>query len=753
MIRFNSTCLHSIFIALVMVGCGGGSSASNEAPSALSSTSTSVAATPTATELTASVIALPVDSTERVFKRQILSWSLSAADQLLAAGDTTGAANLRQDVATALPVEPAKLPAPSQNLFPSLPSFASNPFVTATLKSVKAQLISDTAQPVSITQDYPSFEDAIRQTRLGSDMIALLLHSDAANPYARNVNLLPSILNRADSIFRQIRTGGARHKDFGVAAEAPFLYLQLTSALPGLIPPSRQAVWLDAIRQNTEAIAAEQGAHLQRGRADIASMWINADVRWLAALAFGGIALNEKAKYAPMVAGGLEQMQIALYPDGGTAYTDFQNEAFSYHSVYAWELARYTMVTGDSTGNTLAAGTRNYYPLSFTVPGVGEYATAPAWKKYWNPATGADGMAIVVGLTGDPLNAWQLSQVAPPANLFIASFYRPDVVPKAIPDNWMTYDRNTQGTRGQFGRFTVASTTRSTEASLRGKASYVGAMALDAGTKGWTLNAALEAAGNQVLLARGAELVGAKDQGAQANLQNLAQNEHNANLTTAQFGALSTVHKLSGYGKKATSWTGVQSWLLLPTRVIGLVQMSNTAPETAVELSGSLKLVSARNNWGMAKSFQADGAGGFSYGKLMAKVFAHDYVNISTELTGVWQDAGQGGGWIKLEDARNTTVGNKTYPAGTSHYYLAEVRPDTAAVATNVSRLQGLPAGLAGFSFTDSDGKTYTLVHTLQLLQWPTPRPPPQSLPVVSSSALYGCQQKRLSRPPPTTQA
>lgn len=685
------------------------------------------------------VAALPVTTPMLAIKKAALTWWLNAAYSAALQGNSTESAGLLSDISNALPetfTVPTSLPT---SLFPTVPSIGSNPSVAAANAAIGTSLTSDATTRVLYDTAYASNGDIGTALETAENMISALMMP--GQPYYLDSALVPAVLTRMENSAYSIVN--ADIADIDDDTEFPILYMMLTQGWTQLVPPTLQSVWQNDIATNTAAEISQNGAHLEKDEVnsfgvpgDLANDWLNSDVRHLLAIVYGEmIAGTPLASTSPLLEGGLEEMSYSLLPDGGTKYTDQQNEAFTYHSIYVREMSRYSMVTGDSTGTTLAAGTRFYTPLSLIFPYVGEYVTAPSWKKYWNETLNNEAMEIVVGLTGDSTSQWQLNSVGYPASYYDASFYVPNATATPQPANWITYDANAEGPRGVEGTFSFMSTTRPTVVSTRGKASYVGGIVLNsvASGSGWTLNAAVESAGAVVLKATGAELVTASTYGANSHLYADSQNEFNASTTTSTFGAVSTVNNLSGYETSKSTWVQDEAWVLLPTRVIGLVSVSNSATESAFELDGGFKLVSGRASWGTQKTFSQLGTYEWQYGNMVVQVYAHDYAGSRTELTNTWEDTANKAGWILLEDAHNSTTSAYSFPAGTSHYFVADFRPSSNVPAMNVERLS-LAAGLQGFSFVDG-GVTYTMVQNTTAS--PISYTPPAGSTVTMSGAQY----------------
>ncbi len=685
---------------------------------------------------------LPTDTPAHAAKKAVLEWGLSESTAFSNAGDTTDANNLITDV-TGQFNDTYTLPAASSapNYFPAIANTSSNPSLNGAVTSIQNQLgINDGFHPVWTTVTPPA------------DRIELAMEMTRAFIYPgttlyQNPELIGPMLTHFENVMNTIalqHNGTLPYTfDFTYAADLPYEYLAIKAAFPQAILPSRNTAYLSLFNTlgnyiESDANGGDEGKHLKaaydngKGDGDVANNWINADVRYFCSLAYIGLITG--TDFSSYVNGGLAEMQYALLPDGGTNYTDQQNEAQSYHYYYVQELERYYRVAGSSQALALVKDTQWFTPLSQTSPppgtpadrSIGEWVTAPAWHKYWNENTNSEAMSAVYNYTQNKYVEWQLNQVGFPASFNDARYYPSGTLGAgtAIPTDYIAYDQNIQGTRGVEGPFTYIGTTRPTPISRRGKSSYVGGMVLkpyDGSADGLTaypLSAAVESAGTIVLQAYQAEL-DQSGQLAKTTLVDEAANEHNASttasLSTGVFGALSTVHNISGYNVGPTSWLETETWVLLPTRVIGLVSVTNTASEKAYGLSGGFRVISCAvncNSYDPPATWSHSG-NAWTYGNLAIDVFYTDYSTQASEYTNTNGDDLGGAGWLQLEDSHNAQSGSDpeyTYPAGTSHYFLAEFRPTSSPSANGTVGQLSFTNSLVGFRFQDN-GVEYTIVH------------------------------------------
>jgi len=686
-----------------------------------------VATTSAAASQDNQVLALPSSTQAQAIQKALLTWGVDMVAQLNANNQATAANNLQTDIAndlTATFTVPTSLPS---NLYPAIPSIATNPSVTQQVSALNSLLKTDASTPPTYPVAYTSALNAATDVQNAMQMTWALLYSGQS--LYLDPALVPSLLTRMENGVNAL-SNSSISPDFTTIATVPLEYLLLTQGWPQLVFPSRQAVWLAAITANQNTtVSGSVGTHLAAGPNDVGDNWINADVKWLEGIAYG-VMITGTAQTA-IIQGGLAEMNESLFFDGGTNYIETENEACEYHPIYAAELARLAQVTNNAyslnngaiTGYTLAAGTKNYYPLSFEPGNVCEYITAPSNKKYWDESNASMGQQVATYLTGDPYNYYQMAGAGWATGFDAAAYYPTNITGQALPSSWITYDRNALGPHGvnDANGFSFQSTTRNAAdpGAARGEEgvpTFVGGMLVDstAQSTAWALNGAVERIGNTVLYAPGAELLLSN-----ANFYDLADNQNAAQITTSTFGSVSTVFAMAGYESGPKSWTQTETWVLLPDRVIGLCSMVNSAAETAYALEGAVHFVSGRNTTGTQKTLTALSSNLYAYSvasdplSMQWQVFSHDYANIATEYSETYSDPGYNkASNLLLNDAHNSTTATYTWPAGTSHYFFSEFRPSTSTAAGSPTVLTGLPTGLVGFTFLDEpSGVSYTIVH------------------------------------------
>ena len=661
------------------------------------------------------VQALPVSSADQKLKKAVLVWALEEAKAFQDAGMAGEAQAMLKDVETLLPKKIGQPQSAPENLFPPIPKPKDNPYVLDAVKTVE-KLVAENerfskAKSTAHVRDFKGWEYP-RLASEGLELARALCHPQS--PLAGDARLVVPLLRRFAEVYRSLEPGSKNLADFGCSDSLAEMYLLVRTRYPDLIPPSRQTVWEQAIKVNTEAILAQKGAIFAAGKPGTG--YPNADFRLINGLLFGGMVLN-RADFRKAAEAGMQLMATCLYPDGGFCYISTQNEVLTYHAANINAAARYWQVTGIELAKSLVVRSRRYYPLSVEPGGVADYSMAPSWKHYWNTIDGSDIAAIVAGITGDAQNFRIARSGHPKGDLFLATFYRDDITPAPAADNYIVHDRNLQGARGRFGAFSFAVTARNLLDDDRGKSTYVGCMVLEKyspSKNGWPLSAALDSIGSEVRVQPldPAKSGPGKSTTTENGVDAFSQREHNAATTARDFAALTTTYALSGYKTKPIDWEGRQEWLLTSNRLVGLLSLRSLKDQKAYAMRGCLNLVSGRGAWGVKKQFKNLSPDSFQYGALITKILAQDYGVVTTEYTDVMGPGPGKTGRIVLLDQAAAIAGQRTpitYPKDTEHFYLVEIRPKFSPSATSVTRL-ALKNGLVGVELAENNRKL-RLIH------------------------------------------
>lgn len=673
-------------------------------------------------ELATAVAALPESQTPEKLKKAMLTWAVEEADALDAAGQTQAALALVADIRVALTQNlGVARPAP-ENLIPPIPHLDRNPWAQAAFKSLARVIATDTKYPKGPAGDVTRDATGWRFIKITEDARSLMLAlGHPQSPYRDDPRLVAPLLRRLSTTLEYCTPGHKRLADFGFSDNIAEVYLLLRTVHPDLILPSLKAAWEKGIAVNSEAVLARVSKRFTA--AAPGTTYPNADLRLMNALMFGSLVLDRPDLRAMADAGLQFHVRHALFSDGGMTYINTQNECLTYHGINIVALARFEQVTGDRAARDLIAATRWYYPLSIEPSGVAEYSTSPSWKAYWNMVTGNDAALIVAAITGCPHNARVAAMGdAGRGNLLLAPYFRPELTPAAAPDGYITYDQNTLGPRGRFGRFSFAGTTRevpdarrggafdpSTE--FRGRSTYVGCMVMypegkiPKGQERWPLSAALQDATVEVRVAPGVPDLSRLNTHAF-----LSKDDRNATTVNDRFAALTTSYTIVDRKGELTPWRVEQVWLMTPRRIVGLVEVSATADAEALGVNGHFRFISGRVNWGTRKEFESVTSDTLRYGDLETKLHAQTFGAVSTDYTDTFSGDTKKTGLLLL-GAPQGDLSPQRFAKGTRKFYLAEVRPVGTEPAGEVRRFDAGP-GLIGVLLADGDLKLRAVFNT-----------------------------------------
>ena len=164
-----------------------------------------------------------------------------------------------------------------------------------------------------------------------------------------------------------------------------------------------------------------------------------------------------------------------------------------------------------------------------------------------------------------------------------------------------------------------------------------------------------------------------------------------------------------GGNSRTLLWEGTQQWFASPNRLVGLLHITALEECEAAGIWGRLR-------FGQKLEMEKGPGDFYKYGPLLARIHAHNYATIVTEPSEVFYlDVPEKfkGTEIILKDAESTAEGAPemiTYPAGTDHYFLAEVLPYTSELAEDVQPIE--QEGIRGLTFREGNVR-WTVVHNV----------------------------------------
>ena len=498
--------------------------------------------------------------------------------------------------------------------------------------------------------------------------------------------------------------------DFAIAPASCALR-EFAQLYPGLLLPSQKALWDRAMKTG--------GAVMWLKAKDRQGTYANIDLALAFEMLNFGLYLDNK-EYLDKSRFLYEAQEKIIWPDGALAYLGHQNESANYHNSDTRDLARIYEVNQDPKVLELLKKTEWYGPV--TCGKRGEFWTVPSWKDTWNDTssiwTGGESVTVLTGnpylrgmndqlLTGkaDPYKwptGWYAARLGLP-------WWKDDVKPLPLPDNYTVIDRNIVGPRAWYGRFNYAATTRPLPENEPGLATIMGAQVTD--ENGGMGNVLM---GVYPRIQEGKNPI-SKD--GKFNRQAYAWRTFGLKSTVVTgrtFSAVAGTYQLQQYQSsqpgKPVDWTGRQLWLGLPDRIVGLVEISPSKEgATAIDVEGVLRLGTGGTVNGKPTKIEQTGTNSWKYGDLSVTIIAHNGAKIETPEVPYRLPKFPNTEIRILDEKGAVGVSAPTgYPASFNQWFLVEIRPSWVTTTASVSRLEE-PKGILGFE-ADIEAKKLRLL-------------------------------------------
>lgn len=430
-------------------------------------------------------------------------------------------------------------------------------------------------------------------------------------------------------------------------------------------------------------------------------IYTNRDVSYAEVLTQTGLHRNNQTwiNRAKLLIDSLKQR--GLYPDGGYSYIKKQNEVVNYHGGTTATLAKIWAMMEYQPAWDIISKSANYEIIDIEPNDVPEYYSAGAWKTQWNGQTSLlsrsaaltplmyvtenpylktvyDRYHQVFGFDSDPLSA---------------SFYKSNISALPIPNNFFVYNRNTQGPKARYGRFSYGASGRNVSGNenFPGAQTIVGAMITQPGrviANQDEMNAALMAVHAKVHVRNSSTPAEWTDWGYMSTKMDAKSAVAKTAATISTPSVLQ--YQLSGPVGIETNWASFQQWITLPDRLIGLVEVFPKAnvPTQAFSIDGRIRFTYGRNGLLNPKGLIVDEPGKrYSYGEFKAIIHQHDFTLVDTAAAGTLRDDKLIASEIRLRFnlSNGTTLFN--YPASTRKFFISEIRKADAVGNAIVSRL------------------------------------------------------------------
>jgi hypothetical protein len=516
----------------------------------------------------------------------------------------------------------------------------------------------------SLYGKHGAFTQAVQAT----EWLMLALHPQS--PLVDRPELLLRAMRRIDAYLEDDYYGRKNEHFFALGA-AIMGALMLDQTYPEMILPRQKARWIKVVQRIAKAHDGDTGGN-----------YSNADLGYGRIRLACGLFLNDRA----CTARGLQQVfswDANIFADGGTSYIAKQNESPGYHHACI-NLAYDCFIMTRDARITDMLKKLELYPISVTDSNhTMEWYTAPSWKQSWYSAQSCGAHRIVYYLTGNPYHVLihrsddfhQPTVPSMKSALVYQSHPQRHVV---MPNRYTVYDQNIQGVRMNYDRFSCAMNGRITD-QLVGKNTYVG------------LTLAEPAANGTSVFSAAVYGVNAFPLGA-----NTISRESISVAMGHQFAAIAADYtlakRLAGPSRREVPWKGRQSWLYLPDRMIGIVELN---PENIQRSSA----ITVQVDLGRAKSGALDHSpiqkyqeATWKFGKLLLHV--HD-----TNLAGVQlspahptssSDSVRGPyhSWNLVDQANTSSWSKQARDYRGTYYAVIELKPMTTTSVAHVEKIQ-----------------------------------------------------------------
>ena len=588
------------------------------------------------------VASLPESNQPEKWKKVVFELAIEQAENDVAANLPQEASVVLADIASNINTEPGLMVTQSNDV--SLISAVKeprvkngNPYIERLVVGIKDELKVKDITWGKITTSNTIFKEnggPYGSRTTASRMQAMLwLMANPASPLHGDAEVFKRFLRRylayVDAMLngKDIKAGQLIFDDFAIAPASCALR-EFAALYPNLLLPSQK----EKLKEGMKI-----GAVIMYGKAkDRLGDYANIDIALSYELLNFGLFLHDdtllsKSKFL------MEVQAKNIYPDGGIAYKDHQNESHSYHDADVSYLSRYYEVTGDAKCLELLKRTEWYGPVSSGR--LGEFWTVPSWKGTWNANNVRPcGGEAVASITGNPYLRWMLDfghdydkpdlrnwHEARP-NI---AWYRNDVTPVPLPDNYTVIDRNISGPRAWYGHFNYAADLRNIPENEPGIATIIGLQTTDAQFK---LSDAVMSVYPRIRTKK--EVIGKDGSINRGGYAWLTSNMKSAVVMGKDYSAVAGTYQLHQYGSSSkgpvVDWKGKQLWLGLPDRVIGLLGIEPLKDQAvAYEVDGIVNLAFGGTSVAETpKKVKELGNNEYAYGDLIVKIHDHNYKSL-----------------------------------------------------------------------------------------------------------------------------
>ena len=647
--------------------------------------------------LKATVSCLPESTAAEKAKNAVLGVALERAGRALSAGKTEMAEALVADVNAGLELdaeEMARVNAKAEHVMALAPVAVreSNPYLDSLVERKRGELATpETAWPRATTEWISADFSKTRETRDAAENMrdAIWLYANDASPLKGDPEMLKRFLRRAHAFIDAYGAAGSAGSEIfdQFAIEHAISGLcEFMTLYPGLLLPGQRATWDRALRKTGERLWSGKD---RRKSMKTAEAWnLNIETAQMVAVLSLGYFTGH-GEMVDKVRTHVDRVISLMKPDGGFPYHGMGNPACNYHNVLLESLTRIYGLSGYEPIRKALADTQWKGPV---MGRTDEFWTTPFYKAYrWNTAMGTEaGVEAVVALSGNGYVRALLDRDKLRNGRDQIEWYRNDIKPIPLPDNYTIPDRNVGGPRAWYGNFTYAGSFRPTPPNEGGPNTLMGAMTVD-GPDGRV---------NSILMSvtPRARILPADVTDANGDIVDSAWAQLSTEMTGAacigkQYSACSAAYTLACRRLRASlgtvsDWRTEQIWIGLPDRIVGLVTMRPTKEgASAYELAGVLRLISGGTTGALVpKKLERVSENAYRYGQLEITIHSSNYAGHEERVVDYRREQYPA---TELTLTATGTVGakheSKSYPADTCLSFVVEVRPSWAGGPATVS--------------------------------------------------------------------
>ncbi|TAE77917.1 MAG: hypothetical protein EAZ65_04155 [Verrucomicrobia bacterium] len=529
-----------------------------------------------------------------------------------------------------------------------------------------------------------SFTEAVNAT----GWLMMAVHPQS--PLQDKRELLLRALRRID-VYLEDDYHGRKNYHFFALGAAVMGAVIFDKTYPEMILPRQKARWTEAIRRIAKDHDGNPGGS-----------YSNADLGYGRIRIACGLFLGDK----PYMERGLAQVHTwdaNIFEDGGSSYILKQNESPGYHGACI-DLAYDSFIMTRDPEISDMLRKLELYPISITDSNhTTEWYTVPSWKQSWYGAGSVGPHRVVHYLSGNPyhfaLRGYDYFHKPTEPSMKDALLYRSHPRSKlGLPDRYTVYDRNIQGVRMNYGLYSAAMNGRVTD-QLVGKNTYVGLTLAEPPRDGkrafsaavYGINAfpmgAMTISRESVSVAIGRDF-----------------SSLSADYTLAR--------RLSGPSRREVPWKGRQSWLYLPDRMIGLVELTPDGRQRSNAITLNIEL--GRSKSGALDHSPARKLDALTcqFGELLVRVLDTNLkgIKLAPEADGIAYDGVRGPhNEFHLVDEANLDAWSSAQRDYEGTYYaVIELKPTSTRSLAKVAKIQ--QGGLVGLKVS-CEGRKYTVLY------------------------------------------